>query len=76
MEAPIGEFEHIMPTHVPSPVVIRSARAHGVWHVTCDDVFFGDYLSQDAARSAASKAAKDIEEQGRAAEIVFGPRSP
>ncbi len=55
-------------------VVIRSARAHGVWHVTQDDVFLGDYLSQDAAQSAASKAASDIEQQGRRAEIVVGPR--
>lgn len=55
-------------------VVIRSAHAHGVWHVTQDDVFLGDYLSQDAAQSAALKAAGDIEEGGRQAEVIIGPR--
>lgn len=55
-------------------VVIRSARTHGVWHVTRDGVFLGDYLSQDAAERAASKAANDLEQQGRRAEVVIGPR--
>jgi len=55
-------------------VVIRSIRAGGVWHVTCDDVFVGDYLSETAAREAASDAANEIERQGRHADIVFATR--
>lgn len=58
----------------PSPVIIRSNLAHGVWHVTCDDVFLGDYLSEDAAQAATDQAAADLRRTGRSAEIVFGPR--
>jgi hypothetical protein len=55
-------------------VVVRSAHAHGVWHVTCNDVFLGDYLSEDAAQSAAFKAATELRQEGRSTEVVFGAR--
>lgn len=55
-------------------VIVRSNLVHGVWHVTCDDVFLGDYLSEDAAQAATAQAATDLRRQGRSTEIVFGPR--
>lgn len=58
----------------PSSVVIRSNLAHGVWHVTCDDVFLGDYLSEDAAQAAIDQAAADLRQKGRSTEVVSGPR--
>lgn len=70
VEAPMALENTDLQRH--TPVLIRSARTHGVWHVTRDNVFLGDYLSQDAAQSAAAKAVKDIQLQGRSAEIVIG----
>src|SRR5581483_3052756 len=46
------------------PVVIRTARVGGVWHVTRDEVFLGDYLAEGPARNAAEKAADEVEGQG------------
>ena len=49
----------------------RTARVGGVWHVTRDDVFLGDYLAEGPARDAATKAAREIAGQGGRAELVF-----
>jgi hypothetical protein len=54
-------------------VVIRTTRVGGVWHVTRDEVFYGDYLTAVSARDAATKAARDIADFGGRAELVFGP---
>lgn len=55
------------------PVVIRTFAAGGVWHVTRDQVFLGDYLAEGPACDAAAKAARDITSQGGRAELVFAP---
>jgi hypothetical protein len=55
-------------------VVIRSSRSGGVWHVTRDHVFLGDYLAEAPARDAAEKAAHQVESQGGRAELIFEAR--
>jgi len=52
-------------------VVIRTSLVGGVWHVTRDHVFLGDYLAEGPARAAAAKAAHDVEGLGGRAEIIF-----
>lgn len=54
--------------------VIRTSPVGGVWHVTRDHVFLGDYLAEGPARAAAEKAARDIEETGGRAQLVFEAR--
>lgn len=54
--------------------VIRTARVGGVWHVTRDNAFLGDYLAEAPARDAATKAARAIADRGGRAELVFGAR--
>jgi hypothetical protein len=61
------------PTPRDDAVIIRTARRHGVWHVTRDGVFLGDYLKEDPARAAAATAAREVERLGGRAEVVFGP---
>jgi hypothetical protein len=56
---------------VDRPVVIRTSRVGGVWHVIRDDVFLGDYLAEDPARDAATKEAREIASQGGRAELIF-----
>lgn len=69
-----ASMRHVSVNARGASVVVRSAHAHGVWHVTCNDVFLGDYLSEDAAQSAASKAATELRQEGRSTEVVFGAR--
>jgi hypothetical protein len=56
-------------------VIIHSARSRGVWHVTRNGTFVGDYLSEPAARQAAESVARDVERSGARAEILFGPNT-
>lgn len=53
------------------PVLIRTLPYGGVWRVTRDHVFLGDYLAEGPARDAATKAAREIESQGGRVELVF-----
>lgn len=70
--APSTRSSARVPAGVPSSsVVIRGALTGGVWHVTRDNVFVGDYLFESAARQAADAAAGDVERQGLHADIVF-----
>lgn len=62
-------------TPADETVVIHTARTHGVWHVTRNGAFIGDYLAEPPARAAAELAARDVERLGRRAEILFGPNS-
>jgi hypothetical protein len=55
------------------PVIVRSSRNGGVWRVTRDGEFFGDYLSEAPARKAAADAAREIERRGSRAQVLFGP---
>lgn len=64
------------PRHSVSPtdaVTIHSARLHGVWHVTRNGAFVGDYLAEGPALEAAAAAARDVERGGGRAEILLGP---
>lgn len=58
---------------VEDTVVIHTARTHGVWHVTRDGAFVGDYFAEAPARLAAMLAARDAERLGRRAEVRFRP---
>lgn len=59
------------PSELDHPVVIHTSPVGGVWHVTRDRVFHGDYLAEAPARDAAEKAAHEIERQGGRAELIF-----
>jgi hypothetical protein len=59
---------------VDPPVVIRTSPVGGVWHVTRDHVFLGDYLAEAPARDAAETAAHDIQALGGRAELIFEAR--
>ena len=60
--------------YVDDLVVIRSNRSGGVWHVTRNSKFFGDYISEAAAHKAAEDAALDIERLGGRVERSFATR--
>lgn len=47
-----------------APVVMRAAQRHGVWRVTQNDAFVGDYLTKAAAQSALSHAASEVAARG------------
>lgn len=53
--------------------VVRTHRSGGVWHVTRDGVFFGDYMSEAVALRAAKEAAHEIELGGGKVDFVYGP---
>lgn len=54
-------------------VTIHSARLHGVWHVTRNGAFVGDYIAEGPALEAAAAVARDVERGGGRAEILLGP---
>ena len=56
-------------------VLIHSARSGGVWHVTQDGAFVGDYLAEAPARQAAADAARQVEGKGGRASVLFGPNT-
>jgi len=64
----------VEPVREAQATVIRTASAGGVWHVTRDDVFLGDYLAEAPARAAATNAAREIEDAGGRTELIFGER--
>jgi hypothetical protein len=45
----------------------------GVWQVTRNEVFFGDYLSRDEATRSACSAARSYEAGGGSAVVVTSP---
>ncbi|HEY2047995.1 MAG TPA: hypothetical protein VGH03_01530 [Caulobacteraceae bacterium] len=56
-----------------SRVVIRSARSGGVWHVTRNGDFLGDYVSEGAARLAAESAGREIQLRGGLVDLRIEP---
>ena len=52
--------------------LIRTQLRHGVWHVTRNDTFLGDYKAAEPAFDAAIKLARDIERDGGSALVQFG----
>lgn len=55
-------------------IVVRTAQVGGVWRVTKDRVFLGDYLAESPARKAAAGAAREITARGGRAELIFEAR--
>lgn len=55
--------------------VVRTHRSGGVWHVTRNGEFFGDYMSEAVALKAAGDAAHEIRLGGGEVELVCGPSS-
>jgi hypothetical protein len=47
-----------------------AAERQGVWAVTRDGVFYGDYLSREQAIASAQAGARAIEARGGAARVV------
>jgi hypothetical protein len=56
-----------------SRVVVRSARSGGIWHVTRNGDFLGDYVSEEAARLAAKDAGREIQLRGGLVDLQIGP---
>jgi hypothetical protein len=69
--APAREVRGAEPQNAtPRTTMVRTARSGGVWHVTCDDVFLGDYHAEGPLRAAAAKAVRDIVGRGGRAELI------
>ena len=52
----------------------RAASRGGVWQVTRDFVFYGDYLSREAAVQGACEAARSFDAAGGSARVLAPPR--
>jgi hypothetical protein len=57
-------------------IELQIARRRGIFRVTCDGVFYGDYTRQAWARESAEKAADKLRAQGSTVDIVFRPGKP
>lgn len=58
--------------HLAEITVLFRATPHaGVWRVTRDGAFFGDYLQPQVALAAAMSEARDLRDAGRKAEVLF-----
>ena len=71
---PVHSETPVEPEDRTKIVVVRTARIGGLWRVTQDRVFIGDYLSESPAREAAAGAAHEITARGGRAEPVFEAR--
>ena len=76
-----GEPDAAAPGHRRVNLISRSPTRHctfrigqrsGVWFVTRDGVFYGDYLSQAQATEAACFGARTVEAQGSSARVLAG----
>lgn len=68
-----------LPAPKPAPakaatnaVVVRVAKRHGVWHLTRDAAFVGDYFGLEETLRAAATLAREIELSGRCVELELG----
>src|SRR5690606_28097675 len=50
---------------------ISGAKLHGVWHVTRDGTFVGDYFERSSGLSAAIAVAQEVERRGGTATVEF-----
>lgn len=57
-------------------VVVRVAKRHGVWHLTRDAAFFGDYFGAEETFRAAATLTREIELGGRRVELALGEIAP
>lgn len=55
-----------------SIATFTAAERQGVWSVTRDGVFYGDYHSRDQAVASAQAGARAIEDRGGTARVVLG----
>jgi len=76
--APLRPDSHVpaiaaLPGGAPNDKVatIRARLRAGVWRVTCDQVFHGDYTRVGPAIEAAITAARAIQRNGGAAQVLF-----
>lgn len=53
-----------------APVTLQITHRHGIYRVTCDGVFHGDYARPLWARESADEEARKLRKQGRRVEIV------
>jgi hypothetical protein len=51
----------------------RTGRRGGVWFVTKDHAFYGDYLSHDQALESACYGARAVQAKGGSARVLDGP---
>jgi hypothetical protein len=51
----------------------RTGQRSGVWFVTKNDVFYGDYLTRGQAVEAACFGARAVEAQGGSAQVLAMP---
>ena len=51
----------------------RTGERSGVWFVTKDQVFYGDYLTRGQAVEAACFGARTVEAQGGSAQVLETP---
>jgi hypothetical protein len=70
--APAAAFAGPVVRGANSRAVVRSQRSGGIWHVTRDGDFLGDYVSEDAARLAATNVARDIQLRGGLVDLQIG----
>jgi len=52
------------------PAIIRIGLRRGVWRVTLDDKFYGDYRSEMHAAESADSAASSLREGGRVVHVL------
>jgi hypothetical protein len=58
---------------MPQNQIFRVTLGSGVWHVSQNGTFFGDYLNRGDAIRAACAAARGEEGRGRAAQVFEAP---
>lgn len=54
----------------PPPSTFRIVERRGVWRVTLDGAFYGDFRAKDHAEEAAQDAARAIRANGRAVQVM------
>jgi hypothetical protein len=57
----------------PRRCTFRVGLSSGVWFVTRDEVFYGDYLTRGQAMESACNGARTIEAQGGSAVVLAMP---
>lgn len=57
----------------PRSCVFRASEVSGVWSVTKDGVFYGDYMTRDQAIRGACYGARAVEAVGGSAQVLAAP---
>ncbi len=56
-----------------TPSIIQIVLRRGIWRVTLDGAFYGDYRSKRHATESADAAAMTIRKAGRQAQLLLEP---